>query len=865
MLLDHVHAKPIDDVLSAFQTRLTGLTPREVQERQKRFGSNTLPDSQTVPPLSIFIRQFKNLMVFILTISALLSWYYQHYLDVGVIVFIIFLNVIIGFIQEYKAERAIATLKQLVVPKAKVKRDDTVYEIPAAELTPGDIILIEQGDRVPADARLISVKNLLTDESMLTGESMPASKHTHLLPENTTIADQTNMIFSGTTLVRGTGEAIVVAIGANTALGRIAKNLESIQETSARHFLKKNSQLVRQMSFLAFTLAILTFLIGYFIRNFAFDDILVFTLAALVSAIPESLPIIVIVVLSISARRMAQKHAIVRTLPSTETLSVVDTIITDKTGTLTQNKMTVEKVITNNHKKLMQIAYHCNTVRIESPERPTDEEQLLGDPTEMAFFRKAREYIKKHEELNKLDDLPFDQQLKARASLVEVEDKKEVFVCGAPESVLARSTHYIAHDGRIFPISPHAKAEIEQELHTLTKQAMRTIGFAYKQVSSHHASIVHPSDIRDLIWTGIMGIIDPPRPESATAVKRARSAGIRVLMATGDHPQTALAIAKQIGLTEKDLVYTSTDIADMSDENLLIAARECNVFARMTPESKLRLARVLQNAGHVIAMTGDGVNDAPALKGADIGISMGKNGTDVARESSDIILTDDNFATIISAIEEGRTQFRNLRRTSFFLVTTNLAQGVSLISFLLAGLPVPLLPKQILWINLVGSGVTDIALATEPIHEDVLSTPPLNKNEPILNRQVLPMLIILSLLMTGTAFLVYFIFASQGETKARTGIFIILSLMQIFNMFNVRSLRRSVFDIGFLTNRNVNIAFVLSIVLLLSTMYLPPLAKIFEFEPLTLPELLWLVILSTSVILIGEIVKILQYRQSHKK
>jgi Ca2+-transporting ATPase len=861
MLVDQCHAKTESQVLAQFESRATGLYPHEVLERQKRFGPNSLPDSKQTSPLTIFLRQFKNLMVAVLSFAAILSWYYQHYLDVGVIVFVILLNVIIGFIQEYRAEKAIAALKNMVVPKAKVKRNDTIYEISSTEIVPGDIILIEEGDRVPADARLIFVKNLQTDESMLTGESMPVTKHVRPLPPATTVADQTNMVFSATSVVQGTAEAVVVAIGANTALGRIAKGLETIKDTSGRHFLEKNTQLVTQMSLLAFGAAGLSFLIGYFLRGFAFEQILVFTLAALVSAIPESLPIIVIVVLSISARRMAQKNAIVRTLPATETLSIVDTIITDKTGTLTQNKMTVEKVITHNHAKLMQIAYHCNTVRVQPPESPGEEETLLGDPTEVAFFQKARQHLLKHDTVNKLDDLSFNQNIKARASFVEIEKSKEVFACGAPESILARSTHYLDHNGHARLLTQSQRDIIEQELHTLTGMAMRTIGFAYRKVSTHHASRVNVNDVRDLTWTGMMGILDPPRPETKNAIAQAKAAGIRVIMATGDHPKTGIAIAKQIGLTTSDLVYTASDIAQMSDENLLIAAREANVFARMTPEAKLKLAQILQKDGHTIAMTGDGVNDAPTLKGADIGIAMGKKGTDVAREASDIILTDDNFATIISAIEEGRTQFRNIRRTSFFLVTTTLAQSVSLISFLLAGLPLPLLPKQILWINLVGSGVTDIALATEPIHEDVLNTPPRDKREPILNRQVLPMLFLLTLLMTGAAFFVYLIMSHTGETKTRTAIFVVLSLMQIFNMFNVRSLRQSIFKIGWWTNRNVNIAFFVSIALLLAVIYIPPLAQIFEFVPLSLSDVIWLVLLSSSVLVLGEGIKMVHHKK----
>jgi len=855
MLKDHPHAKTIEQIFEEFQTKSFGLEEAEVKKRQERFGANTLPEGQKTSPISIFFRQFKNLMVVVLAAAAILSGYYGHWLDVGVIIAVIAINSIIGFVQEYRAEKAINALKNLVVPQAKVKRNDIVFQIPAKELVPGDILIIEEGDRIPADARIINCKNLQVSESLLTGESLPVNKITSTLDPNTALADRKNMLFAGSIVVHGNGEAVIVAIGTNTFLGKIAKGLLAMEDSSGRHFMIKNQELVKQMSAVAFGTAIITFLTGYFLRDMSFQEILTFSLAALVAGIPESLPIIIIVVLSISAHRMAQKKAIIRTLPATETLSVVDVIITDKTGTITQNQMEVaafalgtnspipfKEIKDEKINKLLTIARYSNNVRIKENQNG-NEEILLGDPTEKAFFSAALKFKDKTEELNKIDDIPFDQNIKARGAIVENRNGEFfLFVTGAPESVLAKSS-----------IKKNELEKIEKNITLMTNKAMRTIGFAWKKLKSPQVSSL--KNIDNLTWEGAMGMIDPPRPESKMAIKRAKNAGIRVIMATGDHPKTALAIAREIGLYEGNSVYTAVDIEQMTDENLLLAAKETNVFARMTPDSKLRLLEVLQKAGYTVAMTGDGVNDAPALKKADIGIAMGKGGTDVARESSDIVLADDNFATIVTAIEEGRTQFRNIRRTSFFLVTTNFAQSASLISFLLAGLPLPLLPKQILWINLVGSGVTDIALATEPIHDDVLSSPPRSKNEKILGKSVLPLLLLLTITMAFSALIAYFIISGSGETKTRTAIFVLLSLMQIINMFNMRSLRRSVFEIGFFTNKNINFAFIISIALLLAVIYIPSLAKIFEFEPLSILEMIWLTALSSSVLWLGELTK----------
>ncbi len=859
------------DVLSQFSSNSSGLSENERSIRLKRFGPNELGNDRKVPILALFIRQFRNLMVGILAIAAAISFYYGHHIDTAVIVGIVLLNAVIGFIQEYKAERAVAALKRLSVRKVKTYQAGEIQEVLAHLVVPGDIVLLEEGDRVPADGRLLSVQSMQTQESALTGESLPVDKNIVPVSEDSSMSEMLNMVFRGTVVVRGSGTMIVTATGLHTALGAIAKDIEGMNEAET-HFQTKSSELTRQMATIAIFTAIVTFVVGFFVQNISLEYILPFTLAALVSAIPESLPLVLMIVLSLSARRMAQRNAIVRHLTAAETLGVVNVIITDKTGTLTQNNMTVERVIVGADKaiavsvdalkgnnqgiqKLIEIASVCNAVR--SVNDSLNEKHYIGDPTEQAFFSYAQsvdpEGITKWE---KLEDIPFNQTLKARACLSkEIKSgRKEFFMVGAPELMLKRCT-YILVRGKKERLTTKLRSQIAHDIEELSTEAMRVISFAYKPVTDAVAG-VKKNAFKNLVWAGAMGMIDPPRPEAAESVGKAQKAGIRVIMATGDHPATAMAIAKSVGIPSQVYAMTAKDMEELTDEELTKKLVNSFVFARMTPQSKLRLARILQKQGNILAMTGDGVNDAPALKGADVGISMGKVGTDVAREASDIVLADDNFATIIAAIEEGRTQFRNMRRTSFFLITTNVAESVSLLTFLLLGLPIPLLPKQILWLNLVGGGVTDLALATEPSHEDVLHSHPRASSEKILAKQVLPQLILFTLLMTAVALLVYHALSPLGQSTTRTGIFIVLSLMQLLNLFNMRSLKKSIFAIGVFTNKQVNRAFCVSLVFLFAVVYIPPVARLFEFVPLSLTVLFPLILLSFSILVLGEGMKL---------
>jgi Ca2+-transporting ATPase len=897
-LPENPHALDSQAILDLLTTsQESGLTSQQVSSRYDQFGRNKLPDPNNRSPWLIFLLQFKSTIVYILIIAAIISFIYNHLLDVYIIVGIVIINAIVGFIQEFKAERSIEALKQLIIEQVTAIRDGKSVKLSAHELVPGDIIHLEEGNQVPADARLLSVKNLQTVEASLTGESLPLDKDPATLSKSTPMAEMLNIVWMGTSVGRGSATAVVIATGTATALGKIAKDLHEIEE-SEDHFKIKSDELGKQMGIVALVSTGLMFVVGYFIRNFTFEEIFMFSVASLVSAIPEGLPVILTIVLALSAQRMAKRNAIVRRLSATETLSVVDTIITDKTGTLTQNQMTITAAAlpyqslitvtkqdsqiyfdqagqspTKKHyplQKLLDIASTCHSVTREFDEK--NQETFTGDPTEVALVRLAdqaaggKSYHRQN--MTQTDDLSFSQNHRWRASLVSYENspKPEVFVIGSPETVLEKTAKILLPDHKLHTYTKEHQHTIQTQIDELTSKGMRVLALAYKP--QLQGNFDH-NQLDDFVFVGLAGMVDPPRPETKGAIAAAHKAGVNVIMATGDHPVTATAIGLDLGLITKDhpeeQVITEADFQQLTDQEVLDRLDKLKIFARMTPNAKMRLAKLLQGSGKTVAMTGDGVNDAPALKQAHIGIGMGKNGTQVAREASDIILADDNFATIIAAIEEGRTQFRNVRRTSFFMITTNLAETLSLVIFLLIGLPLPLLPKQILWLNLISGGVTDMALATEQIHGDVLNGPPKPKNEPILNRQVIPFLIMVSGIMILLSLIFFLLFQSQGFPKARTATFAILSLTQLFNMLNLRSIKKSIFTIGIFTNRNVNIALVGSFLLFLAVLYLPFLSNIFEFVPLTISELLMVTLASTSVIWASELYKLIHAKKINNK
>ena len=897
MLNNSFHSETAERVLKILSSTIEGLSHKEAKNRLQDFGPNELREKKAKHPVLIFLKQFHSILIYILIAAAAISFFIGHAVDVYVILAVILINAVIGFIQENKAEKSIQALKRMIVPHAKVFRDGELLQVHAKELVPGDIIFLEEGDRISADARLLEVKNTRTVEASLTGESLPIDKDVKALPEKTGLADCKNMVWMGTFVAGGQAKAVVTATGIKTAIGKVAVSIEKIKKVRG-HFEKKTNILARQMGIIAVACAFIVFLVGFFVRGFAFSEIFLFTIAALVAGIPEGLPAVLIIVLAIGAHRMAKRNAIIRTLPATETLGVATIIATDKTGTLTQNTMNVEKIIlpggneitvsgegweptggfsqkdniiapleNSRLSKLLHIACVCNNARIIKEEGK--EYKIIGDPTEAALVALAEKAGLKKEELlekeKRIDDLPFNPELKYRASLsvlVKEDRKKEIYVVGAPEAVLAHSSFMLGGKGEK-KITPEERQEIIAETQGLAKKAMRVLGLAYK-ITPGSTDNLSEDLVNDLVLVGVVGMQDPPRPQVKEAIAKARKAGIRVIMKTGDHKDTAVAVAKEIGMIGEKTkskcpeVLTEQELLKFSEEEFEETIKHVSIFARLTPGMKLRIVEVLQKQGHIVAMTGDGVNDAPALKRADIGVAMGIIGTDVARESSDIVLADDNFASIVNAIEEGRTVFTNTRQASSFLITTNFAESISIIATMLLGLPLPLLPTQLLWLNLVTDGVTDVALAAEPSHEYVLEEPPRKAKENILSKEIIPFILIMTGIMVTLTLIIFNAYLPSGIEKARTGAFTVMAFTQLFNVLNMRSLKRSIFKIGLFSNKFIVASLVVSVVLLAMVLYVPFFQGVFQFVSLGLLEILMIILLSSSVLWLGELYKYLK-------
>jgi len=885
------------ELFSRLDSSEGGLSLKKSQLNTQKYGFNELTEKKKRPYLKTFLNQFKSLFIYILLVAALISFLIKNFIDVYIILGIICINTAIGFFQERKAEKAIESLKKRVVSYAKVFRDNTLIKINSRELVPGDIILLEQGDKIPADARLLSIKNFKTIEASLTGESTPVEKIIALLPKKTLLAERKNMIFLGTFVASGTAKAIVVSTGDYTEIGQIAKSIQKIK-TRRTHFQEKINKLSIKMTLIALTGAFLTFLIGFFIRKMAFTEMFLFSIASLVSGIPEGLPAVLTIVLAIGALRMARKKAVTRNLPSTETLGIVDTIITDKTGTITKNIMTVRKIflasgkeiqVTGNEwqkkgafyfenkrilptsnkslNKLLEMAYLCSSAKIQSIKKTTE---IIGDPTEAALLiaaEKAEIIESSKKRYSIIDEIPFDQESKYKASIFEFskqKSKKEIAIIGAPEQILEKTSNFYI-EGEKQKITEKNKKDFLIKTNELAKEGMRILAVAFKEDIGFKENI-NNKEIQNLTFLGLIAISDPPRPEVKEAISRAKEAGIRVIMVTGDHKETAVAISKEIGLipnssTEKKIAMSEQELEKLSQKEFRKAVSKINVFARLTPKMKLKIAITLQKQGRKIAMTGDGVNDAPALKQADIGISMGLIGTDVARDSSEIILSDDNFATIINAVEQGRIVFNNVRNTSFFLITTNVAEDVTIISTLLLGMPLPLLPTQILWLNLVTDTGPGLGLAAEPGEKDILNHPPKSSKEEILNCSILPYLFIMGGLMTLLTIFIFSSFYAGGIEKARTGAFVMMAMTQIFNSLNMRSLKQSVFKLGFLRNKTLILFIVISILFSIGVVYLPFLQQMFDFVSLSIKELLFIFILSSTVFLGGEFYKFIKKKK----
>ena len=883
--MNDTHALDIQTIFDALSSSNKGLSNIEAKKRIVQYGENIIPDGSKASIFRILLNNTNNILTYVLGGAALISYILGHQIDTYVILSVLVINVVIATRHELKATNTINGLKSLVAPKCVAVRNGHITRLNASELVPGDIALLKEGDKVPADCRIVTSKNLALIESSLTGEAKAVNKMDGVLGKETMLGDRSNMVHMGTIVTAGEARVIVIETGMGTEIGKIAKNISEIKEEKSL-FDIRTEKLMKTMIIIALSTAVLTFLIGLF-RKLEISELFLFTTASLVSAIPEGLPAVLTIALSIAAYRMGIKKAVVRNLSSIETLSSVTTIVTDKTGTLTKNTMTVERIYLPDGKNIEvtgkdwtpkgKFILQGNEINPQKDEilstllpflSLVNNSRLLkgktysiiGDPTEASRLVLARKagYVQKKllkDRFTILDEIPYGQDTKYRGAIVrdKLQKKNFLIIIGASERILSKSKSTITGT-----LDSKKNKEINQVIDSWTKEAMRVQALAFKETTKESFD---EEKVDNLTLGCVLGIVDPVRDNVYEAVMKAKSAGIRVIMATGDHKETAISIAKKVGIIDQEdtgrLAYSEEEISNMSDKEFKEAVKEVSVFSRLTPSTKLRIAETLQSSGEIIAMTGDGVNDAMAIKKANVGISMGNIGTDAAREASDIVIMDDDFATIVNAIEEGLTVFRNIKLTSTYLVTTNLSEDFFIVIALIMGTPLPLLPIQILWLNLLTDGLLDVSLAMEKPGKDVWAQGLVDKKANIIGKDTLPLILINIFTMGAIALLTFNAILPEGLDKARTSVFIVMTFSQIFFAFNMRSMRYSLFKIGVFTNKYVFLAAFVSILLGVLLIEIPFLAKIFRFDDLELLDFAKFFVLSLLVLVVGESYKLI--------
>lgn len=819
------HALTVEETLKETSTTPTGLATQEVQHRLMEYGENKLKKKKRAGPLVIFLRQFKDIVVYILLVAFILSLLLKENLDAYIIFAILIFNAILGFFQEYKAERAIEMLKKLTSLKVKVLRDGKPALLPSEQLVPGDIVLLEQGDKINADMRVMEASLLQTDEASLTGESAPCNKSVQSIAKTVELAERSDMLYAGTTIVRGTGKAIVVTTGMNTEIGKIAELVQ--EETQGRTPLqKKLAELGKTLGYVTVGISLVVFLVGIARKLPALESLLT-AISLAVAVIPEGLPAVVTICLALSVQKMVKKNALIRRLKSIETLGSVTVICSDKTGTLTKNEMTVKQIFTNKKditvagegynadgfffqdgKKinsadialLLDIAASCNNASEE-----------MGDPTERALlFAALKANIKKRERTN---EIPFDSDKKYMATTHIINKKEVVYYKGAPEVILERC-QYIDISGQQRRLLPKDREKILAKNHEMADAALRVLGMAYERNGNTY-------------FVGLMGMIDPPKEGVKEAIALCRQAGIRSIMITGDHPRTAVAIAHQIGLESNAI--TGAELDGLQEEKLTEVVNTYSIFARTTSVHKVKILEALQKQGPIVAMTGDGINDAPALKKADVGVAMALKGTDVSRETADMILADDNFASIVSAIHYGRIVYDNIKKFVNYLLSANTAEVGVILGGLLLGLPLPLLPLQILWINLMTDSWPALALGVDTPDSDVMKRKP-RRPEESLFEGIRGQIILTGIVGTIVVLSVFWLsLRAYNETTARTIAMTTMILFEILRAFSCKSTRP--FSHVF-SNKWLNLAALLSICLQAIILY-TPLNIAFKIVPLT--------------------------------
>lgn len=855
------HSVLTDNVLKDLQASATGLSREEAEARLKRYGANRLPEAARRSNLVRFLLQFHNILIYVLLGCAVVTAALDHWIDTGVILAVVIANAIIGYIQEGKAEKAMDAIRHMLAPHANVIRGGERISIEGDQLVPGDIVLLEAGDKVPADLRLLTAHGMSVQEAILTGESVPVEKHIEPVEENAPLGDRSCMAFSGTLVTSGQGKGVVVATGGSTEIGRISGLLSQVEMLT--------TPLVSQMGVFAKWLTILILLIaallltyGYFAQHHDFTEMFMAVVGLSVAAIPEGLPAVLTITLAVGVQAMAGRNAIVRRLPAIETLGSVSVICTDKTGTLTRNEMMVASVLTHHHlfslegdgytpkgalklenlqatpsehdvlEELARAATLCNDAALRQHDGVW---QVEGDPMEgalLAFAGKMDVDARKEQAAwTRTDAIPFDAKHRFMATLNHDHERHAfVFVKGAPERILSMCANQRSAHGATEALDTAYWTERAESIAAL---GQRVLAFAVKSVKPEHTVLAHKEVEDTLTLLGMVGMIDPPRAEAIAAVAECHGAGIRVKMITGDHAKTAAAIGKQIGLQNPDRVLTGADLDGMDDAALRQAVLDCDIFARTSPEHKLRLVMALQSHGMTVAMTGDGVNDAPALKRADAGIAMGRKGSEAAKEAAELVLADDNFASIAAAVREGRTVYDNIQKVISWTLPTNAGEAMVIIVALLLGLTLPVTPIQILWINLITAVTLGLALAFEPTEENTMRRPPRPRNQPLLTGELVWHIILVSTLFLCGVFGIYHYAVDQGYSidLARTMAVNTLVVMEIFHLFFIRNIYGT--SLTWKAAQGTRVVWTTVIVITVAQFaitYLPPLQKIFGTE-----------------------------------
>lgn len=892
MKKDYIHTKrewysiESADVIETLASDISaGLSDIEATQRLQQFGENVLPEKKKESKLIRFLKHFNDILIYVLFVAAIVTAILGHYVDTAVILLVAIVNASIGYFQENKAEKALEDIKKMLSLKAQVIRNGVRTDIDASHLTVGDIVLLSPGDKVPADLRLLRADNLKIEESPLTGESVPSEKKVGVLPLDTMLGDRINMAFSSTTVSAGTGMGIVIAIGKETEIGKINEMMSEVDEITTP-LLKQTAKFGKSVSVIIVGIAFVIYLFGHFFRHYDSGELLMSVIGLAVAAIPEGLPAILSIILAIGVQNMARRNAIVRTLPSVETLGAVSVICSDKTGTLTKNEMTVKIVeirdgeftvtgtgyaptgdVLSNGKKvdfnsepileeLISCFNICNEASLGKDEQ--DHWFVKGDPTEGALITLYQKADVDHIPIERKSTIPFDSEYKYMATLVENADHNIIYIKGAPDRLLDMAEKEKSKAGE----QKFDRCYWESKITELAQKGQRIIGAAYKIVDKGVVGIEHDDIHNGIVFLGLAGIIDPPREEAVEAIRLCSEAGITVKMITGDHVDTAKTIGKEMGIGDGTKALQGKDLEKMSDAELEVAAQEYDIFARTSPEHKLKLVKALQARGTICAMTGDGVNDAPALKKADVGIAMGIKGTEVTKDASEMVLADDNFSTIVAAVEEGRRVYDNLKKTILFILPTNGAESFLIIASILFGTLMPLTPVQILWVNMVTSVTVSLALAFERIEPGAMKRSPRSPQTPLLSGYFIWRILFVSVLIGGGTLWMTINLLAHGvsEEIVRTITLQTIVIAQMFHLFNSRSIRGFAFNKDFFTNKAVFVVSALLIILQLSITYLPFMNNVFGTNPLTLEDWIYPFTLGFAVFVIVEIEKAVMRR-----